>query len=132
MGHTTQLIKQYLKRQNIGNRRTAPRFDASAIPVFKSISQVGGPEVGLINISRHGALIESRERISPGSSISLRVVTAEAVHIIQGKMVHYSTSSMNNKVIRYQFAIAFDEDFTILPEGADEYFIASPLDPDAE
>lgn len=121
MNHNTQLLKQYLKRPNIGNRRTAPRFDASAIPVFKSISLVKGPEVKLINISRHGALIESSERISPGSSISLRVVTAESVHTLKGKMVRYKAISMNSKETGYQIVIAFDEDFTVLPEGLDDF-----------
>ena len=122
MNHTTLLVEQFLKRQNIGNHRTAPRFDASAIPAFKSIHQVGGPEVKLINISRRGALIESRERILPGPSTSLRIVTAEAVYIIKGRVVHYSIHSRNHKEVHYHSAIVFDEDFTILPSGPDEDF----------
>jgi hypothetical protein len=121
MNHNTQLLKQYLKRPNIGNRRTAPRFDTSDIPIFKSVSLAKGPKVKLINISRHAALIESSKRISPGSSISLRVVTAESVHTIRGKMVRYKTISMNGIVTGYQIVIAFDEDFTLLPEGLDDF-----------
>jgi len=121
MNHNTQLLKQYLERPNIGNRRAAPRFNTSDIPVFKSISLVRGPKVKLINISRHGVLMESSERISPGSGISLRIVTSESVHTIKGKMVRYKTISVNGKATGYQIVIAFDEDFTVLPEGLDDF-----------
>lgn len=126
MNHAIPQIEQYLPSQNIRDRRTAPRFDASAIPGYKCINQIGGSEVKLINISRCGALIESCEYMPLGSSISLQIVTAEAVHIIKGQIIgrtiHYRTSSMNEKVLQHQSAIAFDEDFTILPAGPDEGF----------
>ena len=123
MSHAALQMDQSLKRQNIGDRRAAPRFDASAIPGFKSINQVGGPEVRLINISRSGALIESPKLMSLGSSVSLQIVTAEAVHIINGRLIgrsiHYRTSSMNEKVLQCQAAIDFDKDFAILPASTD-------------
>ena len=120
MNASTLLIERYLKRQPIGNCRTAPRFDASAIPAFKSINQVDGPEVKLINISRRGALIASREPISPGPIISLQIITAESVHIVKGHIVRQNISSENNKEAPYQSVVAFEEDFPILPAGPDE------------
>ena len=119
MNNSTLSMEQWLKNQSIGNRRKVPRFDASAIPNLKSIHQVDGPEVNLINISRRGALIESSERILPGPNISLRIVTVDAVHIIKGRIVHYSIYPGSNRKVLYQFAFAFDEDFTILPAGTD-------------
>jgi len=44
-------------------------------------------------------------------------------------MVHCNILSMNNKVIGYQSVIAFDEDFTILPEGLDDFFNLSLNEP---
>ncbi len=115
-------IEEHLSHQTIQDRRSAPRFDASDIPGFRSIDQVGGPEVKLINIARRGALIESTEQISPGPSTSLRIITAEAVHIIEGRIIHYRVSSLKYKVLQYQAVVAFNEDFTILPAGPDKEF----------
>ena len=71
MSHATLPMEQSLKGQSVEDRRKIARFEASAIPDFKSINQVGGPEVKLIKISRGGALMESREWMLPGSNISL-------------------------------------------------------------
>jgi hypothetical protein len=126
MHNTTLLVEQFLKRQNMGNHRTAPRFSASDIPAFKNINLVDGPEVKLINISRHGALIESSERISPGSGISLLIDMTKALYLVKGRVIHWCIYPRNDKETKYQSAIAFDEDFPILPAGADEDF-TSPL-----
>jgi len=121
MNNTILQTEQLLKPQSVVERRKAPRFDASAIPDFKSISQVGGPEVKLINISRCGALIESPEVMPLGSSISLQITTSQYVHIVRGRIIgrsiHYRISPQNEKVLHCQSAISFDEDFPILPKG---------------
>jgi hypothetical protein len=96
--------------------RRAPRFDASAIPSLKSAHQIGGPEIKLINISRGGALIEVQERLSPGTSFALQLVTAETVHLLHGRIIRCYVYAIG-KVVQYRCAIAFDEDFTILPPG---------------
>jgi hypothetical protein len=127
----TALCKWFLKRKETGDRRKAPRFDASAVPGFKNIIQVGGPELKLINISRCGALIESREPISSDESIALQIVIAEEAYIIKGRVVHHHLYSKNDDVIRYQSAIAFDEDFTVLPSSIDKDFGIPPGDSDA-
>jgi hypothetical protein len=129
MDNTTLLVEQFLKRQNMGNHRTAPRFSASDIPALKSINLVDGPEVKLINISRHGALIESAERISAGPGISLLIDMTEALYIIKGRVIHWCICSRNGKETKYQSAIAFDDDFAILPAGADQNFPGPLVDP---
>jgi hypothetical protein len=115
MSHATLEMEQRLKGQQSEKCRRAPRFDASAIHTLKRVNRVGGPEVRLINISRGGALIESPEHMSPGSSISLQLVTAETVHVIKGRITRCSNTSTNDRP--FQSAIAFDEDFKILPES---------------
>ncbi len=98
-------------------RRRAPRFDATAIPGFKYVSRLGGPTVQLINISRGGALIESRERISPGASVALRLTTENDAYFIKGRIVRSRAFPMRGRL--YQSAIAFKEDFTIVPASTD-------------
>jgi hypothetical protein len=115
MSQAVSQTERSLKRQSVRERRKYPRFDASDIPVLKSASQVGGTEVKLINISRSGALIESSERMESGSSISLRLITEVAIFLLKGRIVRSSKSSKQNNI--FQSAIAFDEDFTMLPES---------------
>jgi hypothetical protein len=103
-------------QKNFINRRRAPRFDASAIPSLRSVHLGEGPGIKLINISRVGALIETHERMSLGSSVSLKFVTTEIVHSIKGRIVRCNADSID-KVSACQCAIAFDKDFTILPSA---------------
>ena len=111
-------MKQNLKRQSFKERRKAPRFDVfRAMPTLKSISRVGGHEVTLINISRLGALIESRERMRPNSRIVLRAVTAETTYIFKGRITRCIISPEKHK--RFQVGIEFDEEFTFLPVSSE-------------
>ena len=103
-------------QKNFIERRRAPRFDASAIPSLRSVHIGKGPGIKLINISRVGALIETHERMSIGSSVSLRFVTAEIVHSIEGRIVRINGDPID-RVSACQCAIAFDKDFTILPSA---------------
>ena len=103
--------------QKIDDRRAVPRFDASVIPALRSISRIGGSTVKLINISRRGALVESRERISQGSTIALRLTTENEVYFIKGRVISSSTSPKIGRV--FQSAVAFKEDFSFLPVSAD-------------
>ena len=103
-----------LKRHNFRERRKVPRFDLFfAMPTLKSINRDDGLEVTLINISRHGALIDSREQMSPGSCILLRAVTEETGFVIKGRIIRCSISPRNDKM--FQSGIEFDEEFTLLP-----------------
>jgi len=96
--------------------RKAPRFGASAFPSLKKVHIVEGPDIKLINISRGGCLIETQERMSPGSGISLRLVTIETAYLLKGRVLRCYVYKIG-KVLTYQCAIVFNEDFTILPPG---------------
>jgi hypothetical protein len=114
--HAHLQMKPNLKRQTIEERRKAARFDLFfAMPTLKSISRIDGQEVNLINMSRCGALIESYEQISPGTTIFLRVITEEANFIIKGRITRCSMSPTNDGI--FQSGIEFDEAFDPLPES---------------
>ena len=115
INQTASFRTQYLSLQNSGNHWRAARFDASAIRSLKSVSQDGGLDVKLVNISRGGALIESPERKSLGSRISLRLATEEEVYLLKGRIIRTRRCRGNDKVLKYQYAIMFDKDFSILP-----------------
>ena len=112
--HTDLHTKQNLKGQKLEERRKAPRFDLFfSMPTLKSIHRFDGLEVDLINLSRRGALIDSPERIVPGSGIFLRVITEETTYTVKGRVTRCSISPTNART--FQSGIEFDEDFTFLP-----------------
>jgi hypothetical protein len=109
-------MRQPMFQKNFVDRRRAPRFDASAIPSLRSVHLGEGPGIKLINISRVGALIETHERMSIGTSVSLRFVTTEIVYSIEGRIVRINVDPID-RASACQCAIAFDKDFTILPSA---------------
>ena len=103
-----------MERQNYQERRRAPRFDVFfAMPTLKSVSRADGHEVTLINISRFGALIDSREQMPEGGRVVFRAVTTETVYIFKGHITRCSISPRKEKM--FQSGIEFDEEFTFLP-----------------
>lgn len=107
---------QLADRTRFAERRRAPRFDASVIPHLKSVRQAEGSEVKLINISRCGALIETRQRMLPKTRVSLRLDTKETVYFLEGEVLRCYVYEID-KALTYQYAVLFDEDFEILPSG---------------
>lgn len=101
--------------KNYDERRASPRLPPSAIPSLKGVKLVAGPEVRLVNISRGGALIESEARLSPGSNLCLRLVTAESVYLLKGHVLRSKVASLAGGGLRYQSAVSFNEEFSILP-----------------
>jgi hypothetical protein len=103
-----------MDQKNVVNHRKTSRYDASAIPSLRNVHLGEGPEINLINISVGGALIETQERMLPGSAVSLKFVTTEKVYFIEGRIIRCNVVSID-KVISYQCAVVFNEDLTILP-----------------
>lgn len=103
------------ERKRDSDRRTAPRLPASAIPSLKGVKLVAGPEVRLINISRGGALIESNTRLSPGSALCLRLVTADSIYLLKGRVLRSRVAFLTGNALQYESALVFDEEFSMLP-----------------
>ncbi len=117
--------------KNGTERRTSPRLPPSAIPSLKSISLSSGPEVVLINISRGGALLESDRRLRPSTKICLRLVTAETVHQVWGRVLRSQVSGLVGG-LHYQSAVAFDQELALLAGVTDNpqvHTTSSTLDP---
>ncbi len=74
---------------------------------------MAGPEANLINVSRGGALIETDARLAPKSPICLRIVTAEAILMLKGRVVYSRTAVVGSSTIRFHTAMQFDEEFLL-------------------
>ena len=114
--HAGLQMEHEFKRQNTKERRRASRFDIFfALPTLKSSYRSDGFEVAMINVSRHGALIGSREYLQVGSNILLRVVTKETTYLIKGRITRCSVSPPNDRM--FQSGVEFEKDFTPLPSS---------------
>ena len=106
--------------ENMTEKRSAPRLPPSAISNLRSIRLVAGPEVTLINISRGGALIETDALLVPNSLIAIRLVTADAVFLLRGRVLRSRASSFQGSALLYQSALAFDEELPLLAGAEDQ------------
>jgi len=95
-------------------RRRDPRLPPSVIPAMKGARLLAGPEVQLINVSRGGALLETDARMMPGSSICIRLVAADAVFLLRGKVIRSRASALRGQVLMYESAVMFDEPFPVI------------------
>lgn len=106
-------------KEKCPERRTWPRRVASKIPSLKSTGLFGDKEVRLINISRGGALVESEAIMRPGVTVCIRLVAADAVFLLRGRVTRSRISSLRGPVPSYESAISFTNDLSILVENAD-------------
>lgn len=102
------------------DRRAAPRRPACSIPGLGAADIVAGPEVRLLNISRAGVLLESAGRLATGSHICLRLRAADAVFLLKGRVLRSRTITEGGRDLRYESAVAFDEDFVLLDQALEE------------
>ena len=68
-----------------------------------------GRDVGLIDISAAGALVESTHQLSPGSPVELHVATQERRASVRGRVVRCSVAGLLATGVRYRGAIGFDQ-----------------------
>lgn len=108
--------------QNQGaERRRAARLPATAIPDLRSVQLSGSEtEITLVNVSRGGALLEGMTRLTPRSPISIRIVTAGQNLLIRGRVLRSEVCGYSGAKLKYQTALRFDEEFTLIPADLTE------------
>jgi hypothetical protein len=74
-----------------------------------------GQEVVVVNLSSHGALLESRARMRPGMRAELQLASGETRRTLRTRVLRCVVSAIDP--IRYQGAVLFDERLVI---GRDE------------
>ncbi len=96
-------------------RRRAERFDPAEIPSLKNAGLVAGPDIRLVNISRGGAMFETKNHILPGADICIRLMAMDALLFLHGRVLESRASSLSGSDLIYQCRLAFDEEFSLLP-----------------
>ena len=89
-----------------GTRRW-PRFRLSDIPSIGGVRSVAGFRIGVVDISRGGALLRTRRCLVPGTSIRLHIVTKEGNFPVAGFVLR--SSDLNSKEdLPCRTAVSFD------------------------
>ena len=112
---------------------TAPRLPASAVPSITGLRiKPHGADATLVNISQTGLLAECRERIQPGSNVTLAIEGTFTPQSISGRVVRNSVSSLGaDGRLRYHIAIGFNQRIPLVDESPPAAEAASPEEPAA-
>jgi hypothetical protein len=110
---------------------TATRLPASAVPSITGLRiSPHGADATLVNISQSGLLAECRERIQPGSNVTLTIEGTFVPQSISGRVTRNSVSSLGaDGRLRYQIAITFNQRITLADEGSIVPAAAASVDP---
>lgn len=67
-----------------------------------------GTELGVLNISDHGALVESRTRLLPGTHVDLHLMTSAGRVLQRAKVARAFVGRLDAPALSYHVAVAFD------------------------
>ena len=89
-------------------RRLTPRRRTAAQHGIASVRVRPGSEAHLLNVSAGGALIETRHRLMPGTTIELQLATSDRRIAIRGRVARSVVSCLRSGRVLYRGAIVFD------------------------
>jgi hypothetical protein len=100
------------KRLGFHERRREVRYDAMKLPQLSARLEPG-PAVRLLDISRRGALVESKMLLRPGQRVSLCFVTPDGEVTLTGRAVRTTVSALTETELGYRTGLSFGEDNTL-------------------
>ena len=111
----------------------APRLPASSVPSITGLRiKPHGADATLVNISQTGLLAECRERIQPGSNVTLAIEGTFTPQSIGGRVVRNSVSSLGaDGRLRYHIAIGFNQRIPLVDEAPPVEAAAPSAEPTA-
>ena len=115
-------------------RRGAPRRPVSAFPSLNRATFLDGSEAHLLNLSRGGALLQTKARMVKGATICLRLVAADAVFLLRGQVLRSRASYFDRSCLLYESAVVFDHELPMRYCGEPEHRLeaAAAEPPEAE
>src|SRR5690606_15242690 len=112
------------------DRRAWPRFSAEQLRDVVARTATGG-EIRLVDLSRGGARLETDRRMLPNSSLSLKLVTADATFVISGRVVRSRIVRLAQGGLGYDVAVSFSEPLKEVPSTPEPAAEALPEAPAA-
>jgi hypothetical protein len=90
-----------------------------------------GHEASVIDISAHGALIETALRLLPGRQVELQIERGDELMAIRGRVVRCRVVRVTPSRVLYQGAVGFDKPLLWLPSSTNREY-AVPTAPVGE
>jgi hypothetical protein len=113
--------------RHLTDRRLSRRTRLAAEHGIVVVRVRPGHDASLVDVSAHGALIETAYRLLPGRHIELHFETASDRTAIRGRIVRCSVTAVLAGHVRYLGAIGFERPLSWLTISSGEYSVlASP------
>jgi hypothetical protein len=101
-------------------RRAARRAPLPDEPLAR-VRLRAGRELGVLDVSAAGALVEGETRLLPGTHVDVHVLAAEGRVLVRSRVVRAWVSALASDCVRYRGALAFERPIDTgypLPSGA--------------
>jgi hypothetical protein len=86
-----------------------------------------GLEVGVVNISTTGILLESSSKISSGNVVDLQLIGRGLTGVsMPARLIRTDVGSVNSQGVKYRVAAAFDRELDLGVEVAQQFSAKSP------
>lgn len=116
-----------LGRLHAEDRRRASRRPLTDISWLKSVRLPWGLEVGVVNISTSGILLESSSKITPGNVVDLQLIGRGLTGVsMPARLIRTDVGSVTSQGVKYRVAAAFDRELDLGVEVAQQFSAASP------
>jgi PilZ domain-containing protein len=111
--------------RHVTERRLARRITAIAELGIRQAKVRPGHEAAVLDISSHGALIETALRLMPGRQIELQIERGGQIMPIRGRVMRSQVARVQPSRISYRGAIGFEQPLVWLGVQAkqDEYAV---------
>ena len=101
------------------DRRRAARRPLIDIPWLKSVRLPWGLEVGVVNVSTSGILLESNSKITPGTTVDLQLIGRGLTGVnVPARLLRSEVGTVNSLGVKYRVAAAFDRELDLGAEVA--------------
>jgi CheY-like chemotaxis protein len=98
---------QFLRQVAADERRTAERKKLGEVPWLSAIKLSWGDEVGLVNISSSGVLVETGSKLIPGSTTELHLSGPETNLVVPVRFIRSEVAHIDGRGVKYHAAAAF-------------------------
>jgi hypothetical protein len=106
-------IGQFLRQVAAEERRTAERKNRGDVPWLSAIKLSWGDEVGLVNISSSGVLLETGAKFIPGSTTELHLSGPETSLVVPVRFIRSEVAHIDGRGVKYHAAAAFAEELDL-------------------
>ena len=92
----------------VGERRRGSRRTPGPTEALSRVRLRAGRELGVINVSITGALVEGATRLLPGTHVDVHVTSVQGRVLVRARVVRCAVWSVTADVVSYRGALAFN------------------------